>query len=270
MPACHAPCAILLLLATSACAADTELPDWMAGDWCRRDGASVAEEHWLPASGGLMLGTARTVVPDRRTEFEFLRIEVADGVPTYLAQPQGAPETPFARSAGGGDWIRFENLEHDFPTRVEYRRSGSRLRAEIAGPGPDGKERVIPYEFRDCNEEAVAVVHALFDAFNRHDLDALANAYAPDAMLESSDFDAPRHGRDGARRTYAELFAASPTVRDEVKSIVVDGDSVAVEFESSWDAQGAIPAGKLPIATFFRLRGELIARDATYFDAEPR
>jgi len=270
MPACRTPCAIVLLLVASVSSADTALPEWLAGDWCSRNGAHVAEEHWLAGSGGMMLGTARTVTPGRSTQFEFLRIESVDGVPTYLAQPQGAPVTPFKRTAGGDGWIRFENPEHDFPRRVEYRRSGAMLHAEIAGPGPGGKERVMPYEFRACNEDAAALVRDFFEAFNRHDLDAVVNFYAPDALLESSDFEAPRHGREGARRTYAELFEALPTVRDEVKAIVVDGETVAVEFESRWDAHGEVPAGKLPLATFFKLRSGLIARDATYFDAEPR
>lgn len=270
MPVFRTPCAVLLWLVASASPADTAFPDWLVGDWCSRDGTSASEKHWLAASGGMMLGTARTVAPGRRTEFEFLRIESVDGVPTYIAQPQGAPPTSFRRTAGGDNWIRFENPEHDFPTRLEYRRAGGTLSVEVAGPGPGGKERVIPFAFRACNDDAAALVRAFFDAFNRHDLDAVVGVYAPDALLESSDFDAPRHGREGARRTYAELFAALPTVHDELKSIVVDGASVAVEFESRWDAHGEVPAGKLAFATIFTLRAGLIARDATYFDAEPR
>lgn len=270
MPACRPTCAILLLLYAHASTADAGLPEWLAGDWCSHSGARTSEEHWLPAAGGMMLGTARTVTPGRDTEFEFLRIESVGGVSVYLAQPQGAAATAFKRSAAGEGWIRFENPAHDFPKRVEYRRTGAVLHAEIAGPGPDGKERVIPFEFRACTAEVEGKVRAFFEAFNRHDLDAVVAFYAPDAVLESSDFAAPRHGREGARRTYAELFDALPSVRDEVKSIVVDGESVAVEFESRWDARGDAPAGRLQIATFFQLRAGLIARDVTYFDAEPR
>ena len=98
------------------------------------------------------LGVSRTVANGRKTQFEFLRIELVDDVPTYVAQPQGRAGTAFRRSASGDDWIRFENLTHDFPQRIEYRRSGDTLQAEIAGPGEDGKTMSIPFEFTRCTQ----------------------------------------------------------------------------------------------------------------------
>lgn len=47
----------------------------------------------------------------------------------------------------------FENLAHDFPNRVEYRRDGTGLRAVIAGPGRNGKKREIPFENHRCEGE---------------------------------------------------------------------------------------------------------------------
>jgi hypothetical protein len=58
--------------------------------------------------------------------------------------------TPFKLSASGREWARFENRQHDFPKRIEYRRTESGLHAEIAGPGTAGEEQIIPYEFRRC------------------------------------------------------------------------------------------------------------------------
>lgn len=128
-----------------------ELPGWLAGHWCAKDQGG-AEEHWLPPAGGLMLAVNRTVQPGRRTAFEFLRIELIDQVPTYIAMPQGKPGTAFARTAGGSDWIRFENPSHDFPQLIEYRRVGKQLRAEIAGPGEGGQEMRMAFEFARCAE----------------------------------------------------------------------------------------------------------------------
>jgi hypothetical protein len=68
----------------------------------------------------------------------------------YVAQPQGGAPTAFALRASGADWARFENPQHDFPKRVEYRRTATGLHAEIAGPGRDGKEVVIPFDYRAC------------------------------------------------------------------------------------------------------------------------
>jgi hypothetical protein len=40
----------------------------------------------------------------------------------------------------------FENLSHDFPTRITYQRvARDRLTILVSGPGEDGKEQVLTY-----------------------------------------------------------------------------------------------------------------------------
>jgi len=109
------------------------------------------EEHWLPPAGELMLGVNRTAVAGKPTQFEFLRITHIDEVPTYIARPNGAAGTSFKRSAGGPNWIRFSNLDHDFPQPIEYHRDGDMLKASFAGPGQDGATMTIPFEFQTCS-----------------------------------------------------------------------------------------------------------------------
>jgi hypothetical protein len=138
-------------IARAAGAAQTDGFDWIQGDWCGGVENERIEEHWLSSHGGLRLGLGRTLKGARTSSFEFLRIDVVDGVASYIAQPQGAPPTTFKRTAGGKDWVRFENPQHDFPKRVEYRRNGNALYAEIAGPGEDGKELVIPSAYTACH-----------------------------------------------------------------------------------------------------------------------
>jgi hypothetical protein len=104
----------------------------------------------MPPHGGVILGLARTLAGERTASYEYTRIVVEDGVPVYIAQPQGGAPVAFRRTAGGADWARFENAEHDFPTRVEYRRTGDALHAEIGGPGADGQEIVIPFDYVRC------------------------------------------------------------------------------------------------------------------------
>jgi hypothetical protein len=72
-----------------------------------------------------------------------------DNVPT---QPGGQPPTHFARTDGGEHWVRFENPEHDFPLRIEYRRDGDRLYTEVAGPGNNGVEAVIRLDYGACED----------------------------------------------------------------------------------------------------------------------
>ena len=117
---------------------------WMAGCWSGTKGATTFQEQWTSASPDLMLGMSFSTKPSKPTEFEFLRIESASGAPTYMAQPKGAPATPFTLSEADstGDTVMFVNLAHDFPKRVAYKKvDPSTLLAWIDG-GPKGSLRV--------------------------------------------------------------------------------------------------------------------------------
>jgi len=124
--------------------------DWLSGHWCAEGGGQLLEEFWLPPEGNLALGIGRTIKNGVTTSHEFMRIETRDGVTNYVSIHDGQPPTPFKLTASGAEWARFENPQHDFPKRVEYRRTSSGLHAEIAGPDKDGKPAVIPFEFRRC------------------------------------------------------------------------------------------------------------------------
>jgi len=145
----------LFLTMTMALAADADTVTaanlgWLSGHWCARSGNQLIEEYWLPAQGDLALGMSRTIEAGKTASFEFLRIEQGGEVTNYVAQPQGRSPTAFALIASGADWARFENPQHDFPKRVEYRRTAKGLHAEIAGPGRAGKETVIRFDYRAC------------------------------------------------------------------------------------------------------------------------
>jgi len=103
----------------------------------------------LPQAGEA-IGMSRTVEGGRMTSYEFMRIADIEGKVQLFAQPGGEPPTAFARTDGGKDWIRFENKQHDYPQRIEYRKTASGLHAEIGGPGAGDKEEVIPYEYQRC------------------------------------------------------------------------------------------------------------------------
>lgn len=123
---------------------------WLSGHWCSGKGDQIIEELWLPAEGDIALGIGRTVKAGKTRNFEFMRIESKDGTTRFVSVLEGQPPTAFRLTASGPDWARFENPEHDFPRRIEYRRTESGLRAEIAGPGADGKEQVIRFEYWRC------------------------------------------------------------------------------------------------------------------------
>ena len=148
------PLAITVTLALLTASGRAQVPaddfDWLAGRWCGGEGSEQVEEQWLAPAGGQMLGVSRTLKGGRMASFEFLRIVDKGGVPTYMAQPGGRPPTEFARTAGGNDWVRFENPAHDFPTRIEYRRIGEALQAHVSGAGGDGKEAGFALDYVRC------------------------------------------------------------------------------------------------------------------------
>ncbi|MFT3761135.1 MAG: DUF6265 family protein [Pseudoxanthomonas sp.] len=141
----------LALCSGAAVAGGPEL-DWLAGHWCGGQGERRIDEAWLPEAAGVLVGVSRTVDGAKLESFEFMRIVSDGGAASLHVQPNGVPPTVFAMAAHGEGWIRFENPEHDFPNRIEYRREGDRLHAYIAGPGRDGKELRIPFEYRRCGE----------------------------------------------------------------------------------------------------------------------
>lgn len=113
------------------------------------------------------------------------------------------------------------------------------------------------------------VVESYFEAFNRHDIEAMVDLYAEDARLESPEDPFLIIGKEGIKKHYSEFFGMIPDVKDEVKNIVVGEDKVAVEFVST----GTIPSEsgepqkfELKIATIFEFKGGKITRDATYYD----
>ena len=91
------------------------------------------EELWTDPGGGVMLGLHRDlhVETDRLLGFEYLRIVAGEHGLQYLASPQGGAPTAFTLARLEGRQVTFENLEHDFPQRVVYRRDGRVLTARV-------------------------------------------------------------------------------------------------------------------------------------------
>jgi hypothetical protein len=143
---------LALVCITGASAGKTMVHDftWLEGHWCQQREGETIEEQWLKPSGGLVLGMGRTVRNGEATGFEFTRIEYRDAVPQFIAQINGGAPVAFRLTDIGAGWARFENPAHDFPKRVEYRRAGTGLHAEISGPGKDGGTLAIPFDYLPC------------------------------------------------------------------------------------------------------------------------
>jgi hypothetical protein len=124
--------AALAALALTAAPAQAGELSWLVGYWIDCDGKAVTES-WIDAGSDTLLGVGLTR-GRARTSFDFMRIAAGPGgKPTFFAQPQGAPVTPFVAKSVQGQSVVFENLAHDFPQRVIYRREGEVLHARIEG-----------------------------------------------------------------------------------------------------------------------------------------
>ena len=148
-------CAVLL---PSGRAEDSTSPTveqlaWLSGAWEGMAGKASLEEHWTPVAGGTLFGVSRTIVGGKTVAFEFLRIEArADGI-LYVAQPNGRPPTDFKLIKLEGLSVVFENLAHDFPQRILYRKNADgTLDARVEGER-NGQLSGLDFHFRPAKKE---------------------------------------------------------------------------------------------------------------------
>ncbi|HKX41700.1 MAG TPA: DUF6265 family protein [Burkholderiaceae bacterium] len=125
---------------------------WLQGCWRLDAGARIVEEQWMAPRGQTMLGSSRTVRDGKTIEHEFVIVrETAGGQLAYEVSPSGRPPTVFTSTSVADDGsVVFENLQHDFPQRVAYRRNGADLLAWIEGPAKNapGQLRRIEFPYR--------------------------------------------------------------------------------------------------------------------------
>jgi hypothetical protein len=129
--------AALLLIGAAPEAKRAEDLGWLAGTWLAEEPSdSWTEERWAKPRGGVMLGTSLSGKGGEAGWFEYMRIAAGkDGKPAFHASPGGAPASAFPLVASGPREATFENVAHDYPTRIVYRRQGNILEATISGPG---------------------------------------------------------------------------------------------------------------------------------------
>lgn len=106
---------------------------WMAGSWGQEKDGVITRETWLAPVGGVMAGAAQTNAPGRKPLVSYYRISVEPAGVTFTAILPGQPPTPFVLLPGKDGEATFENMAHDFPQRVIFRRCGEQLCGRIEG-----------------------------------------------------------------------------------------------------------------------------------------
>lgn len=115
--------------------------------------------------------------------------------------------------------------------------------------------------------ENVEKAQAMFDAFNRHDWNAMASFYSEPASFLDPSFGTGyvNKNREETATKYAEMEKIFPDLQDELVGIYPSGDKVTVEFVSTGTAPDSTKF-KLPIITVLTFKDGLIIKDATYYD----
>ncbi len=112
-------------------------------------------------------------------------------------------------------------------------------------------------------------VEALFEAFNRHDLDDVMALYDKNTRLITPGFPEPRYGQKFVRDEYRNHFEQIPGVHDAVTRIICEGEYAAVEFIASWEQPtefNAAARGQVRIAAIIKVVDGKIKEDTAYFD----
>lgn len=112
------------------------------------------------------------------------------------------------------------------------------------------------------SQENKELVRGWFEAYSRHDVDAVAEMMAPDVINNSS----TNQGRDGVRAELDYWYSAFPDVSVVIEDLIEEGDRVVARLTASGthrgEFMGAPPTGKQITAQeidVFRLENGLIA-----------
>lgn len=115
----------------------------------------------------------------------------------------------------------------------------------------------------------VEIAHKMFEAFNKHEWEAMANFYSDPAMFLD-----PSYGKTSVAKSrketiakYREMQQLFPDINDEIIGIYPSGDKVTVEFISTGTGSDG-SSFTLPIICVLTIKDGLIVKDATYYDQE--
>ena len=86
------------------------------------------------------------------------------------------------------------------------------------------------------------------DAFNAHDVEAVADIYARDAVLDDPPSPEPIRGRDAIRAAYAEMFRTFPDIHVACRNRHIHDGCMIYELRLTGTNDGplATPEGELP------------------------
>ena len=148
---------VLFPILTSTSPSPTRLPayqptvldlKWLEGTWRGQIGGRDFEARYSGPDGGQILSASKYTEQGKAAGFEFERFEQQGDSVVLTPFPEGKSSVTFRLAELDGKSRRavFENLAHDFPTRISYQRvADDKLTILVSGPGEDGTEQVLTY-----------------------------------------------------------------------------------------------------------------------------
>ncbi|MBD3290760.1 hypothetical protein GF337_18280 [candidate division KSB1 bacterium] len=126
--------------------------EWILGEWVADNGANVTTESWEKVSPKTFEGEGitRSVSGDEIRNYESLRLVEMSGETFYIAKvTHNEFPTSFKLVEQNDSTAVFENLTHDFPTRIEYRL----LSADSISVRVSGGDKFFTIEFERKNRD---------------------------------------------------------------------------------------------------------------------
>jgi hypothetical protein len=151
MPAPNTPRAPSLLPRLPASPPRVSDLSWLEGTWRGAIGGRDFEARYTGTDGGQVLSASKYTENGNPAGFEFERFEQRGDTLLLTPFPEGKSSVSFPLAEYDAKTRRavFENLAHDFPTRISYQRvAKDRLTILVSGPGEDGNEQVLSYLLR--------------------------------------------------------------------------------------------------------------------------
>jgi hypothetical protein len=124
---------------------------WLEGVWQGRIGDREFDARYSGTEGRQVLSASKYTKDGMAAGFEFERFEEQGDSLVLTPFPEGKSSVTFrlAELDVKGRRAVFENLAHDFPTRLSYQRvANDRLTILVSGPGEDGNEQVLTYSLK--------------------------------------------------------------------------------------------------------------------------
>lgn len=117
--------------------------------------------------------------------------------------------------------------------------------------------------------EPVSVVRAYIEAFNQHNIPALAERVAPDFVwfnVTSDRASVEVKGRDSLRKNLSSYFENTPNVRSEIEGIIAAGAYVSFRERATWNS--LLGQRSQTALAVYEVKGGLITRAWYYPSAK--